>query len=476
MNNLVFYSLNALLLGIAFWGDHEFLFRNSWCFYFIQLGLFLIHSSKSSNKSFLFLTPSFITLLYLNLNFAAGEYAISRNYGMSDTYYVAVQTARHLDYITAYFLGCNLLVYMAIPAWLIKGRKPTAPAPPPPMRWIMVSSNKGYFIISCLALLGLSFANINLSFLGGSGNFSYVFQVAIAIPLCFMLAIEGKKYRWPLYLLMIGLFLAGHYGSKREILFILILIFLAEVVRGWIRLDLSFKKWILFGVLGAGVFYIIILSSLLRGYGGYNVKGVWDATKYVSVYMNEDYFKDALVSNLEVGAVYGNSANGAGYIFDGHTRLLRGSTFAKVLFIPIPRSVYPNKPRSMVDIYTAKFVPAFRRDGGSLPIVLYGEVLWNFHLLGLPLLFLFYRYFNLWCYTAFTQLRQGVLSFRNMSAVFLFITFIQFVRGSGLDMWLLYYFVAMPAIWILYLVLKNWYFLTLKDSRQTAHSVVPLNV
>ena len=330
----------------------------------------------------------------------------------------------------------------------------------------MVNSTKFYFIVSCIALLGLSLVKINLAFLGGSGNFSYVFQVAIAIPLCFMLAMEGKSYRWPLYLLLIGLFLAGHFDSKREILFIFILIFLGEVVRGWIKLDLTFKKWILFASMGVGVFYIIILSSLLRGYGGYNIKGVWDATKYVSVYMHEDYFKDAVVSNLEISAVYGNSANGAGYVFDGHTKLLQGSTFIKVLFIPIPRSVYPNKPKSMVDIYTARFVPAFRRDGGSLPIVLYSEVLWNFHLLGLPILFLFYRWFNRWCYTAFSQLRQGVLSFRNMSAVFLFITFIQFVRGAGMDVWLLYYFIAMPFIWLLHYILKHWYFLALRDSRR----------
>lgn len=465
MNNLVFYSINIFLITISLISDQQFVFQYSFLVYIIQLILFFLKSRNAVSKSSLFLTPSFLTLVYLCLNFALGEYVVSRHYGFSDLYYKAIQGSKNLNWVTAYFLACNLVVYLAIPRHLREGGRPVKKTAVPAAKWGLAGNTSAYIIISCIALLLLGFVSIDLSVLGGSGNFSYVFQVAIAIPLCFILSIEKKNYRWPLFILILAFFMAGHFGSKREILYIFLLILLAEVVMGTIRLNFSVKKIVSFSILGAVIFYIIIISSILRGYGNYNVKNIFDANDYVSVYVNEDYFMDALVSNLEINAVYGNSANAANYVFTGKTDLLIGSTFLKVLFVPVPRSAFPEKPKSMVDIYTSKFMPALRRDGGSLPVVLYTELLWNFHVLGLPLLFIFYRYFNKLCNAVFLQLGNRVLSFRNMSVVFLYVTFIQFVRGSGMDMWLLYYFLSIPSLLILEYLLKGKYFHVHKEVR-----------
>ncbi|SEL48558.1 hypothetical protein SAMN04488505_102377 [Chitinophaga rupis] len=466
MNNLLFYIINVFLIAVSLSSDHQFVFQYSFVFYIIQLILFFLNSRHAVSKSSLFLSPSFLTLVYLCLNFALGEYMVSRHYGFSDLYYKAIQDSKNLNWVTAYFLLCNIVVYLAIPVHLREGRMTVkATAVPAAAKWVLVNNTGAYLIISCIALLILGFISIDLSVLGGSGNFSYVFQVAIAIPLCFILSIEKRSYRWPLFVLILAFFMAGHFGSKREILYIFLLILLAEVIMGNIRLNFSVRRIILFSVLGAVIFYIIIISSILRGYGNYNVKNIFDANDYVSVYMREDYFMDALVSNLEVNAVYGNSANAANYVFAGKTDLLNGSTFLKVLFIPVPRSAFPEKPKSMVDIYTARFMPALRRDGGSLPVILYTELLWNFHFLGLPLLFFFYRYFNKLCSAAFLQLKNGMLSFRNMSIVFLYVTFIQFVRGSGMDMWLLYYLLSIPSLLILEYLLKAKYFHVQKETR-----------
>ncbi|TWI86937.1 hypothetical protein [Chitinophaga japonensis] len=457
MNNLLFYSIQALLLAISLEGDHQFLFKYSYIFFIIQLVLFVLHSKSIADKSLFFLSPSFVTLLYLCLSFALGAYAVSREFGLSDTYYRVIQRSKHLNWITAYLLGCNLVVYLAIPRYLFKHRPVIAVGDRLPVKWKISKPTGIYYIISFTALLLLSLVEIDLSFLGGSGSFSYSLQLAIVIPVCLMLAMEGKRFRWLLYLLIVVFFTAGHFMSKREILFVFLLILLAEVLKGTVRFNYSFGKLLLFVFLGAVVLYVVIIASLLRGYGGYNVKNIFDANDYVSVYMKEDYFVDALAVNLEVNAVYGNSANAAEYVFSGRTPLLKGSTFLKVLFVPIPRSVFPNKPSSMVDVYTSKFMPVFRREGGSLPIVLYSELLWNFHLPGLLLLFVGYRYFNRLCHSAFTQIRNGVLSFRNMSVVFLFTIFIQFVRGSGMDMWLVYYLVAIPVLLLLEYLLKRRY-------------------
>lgn len=466
MNNLLFYSMNVFLIAISLAGDHQFVFQYSFLFFIIQLALFFLNSRHAVNKSLLFLSPSFITLIYLCLNFTLGEYVVSRHYGLSDLYYKAIQGSKNLNWITAYFLSCNMVVYLAIPQRLREGDLPVkTTAAAPAAKWVLAGNTGAYLIMSCIALLILGFISIDLSVLGGNGNFSYVFQVAIAIPLCFILSLEKKSYRWPLFVLILAFFMAGHFGSKREILYIFLLILLAEVIMGNIRLNFSARRIILFSVLGSVIFYIIIISSILRGYGNYNVKNIFDANDYVSVYIHEDYFMDALVSNLEVNAVYGNSVNAANYVFAGKTDLLQGSTFMKVLFIPVPRSAFPEKPKSMVDIYTARFMPALRRDGGSLPVILYTELLWNFHVLGLPLLFIFYKYFNKLCITVFLQLKNGVLSFRNMSVVFLYVTFIQFVRGSGMDMWLLYYFLSIPSLLILVYLLKGKYFHVQKQVR-----------
>ena len=202
--------------------------------------------------------------------------------------------------------------------------------------------------------------------------------------------------------------------------------------------------------LGIGLFtYLIVISSILRGYGGFNVTGIGDANKHVMEYITSSTFKDGAVTNFEVNAVYGNSANAVNYVVTGQEGYLYGSTFMKVFFLPLPRDFIISKPEAMIDIYTRKAEIGLYRSGVSYPTILYSELYWNFWLLGLLILYPLYFWFNRCYFRAFCNLKLGVVNFFTISVIFFYLIFIQFVRGSGLHLWILYYLVTVPFIFLL---------------------------
>lgn len=181
-----------------------------------------------------------------------------------------------------------------------------------------------------------------------------------------------------------------------------------------------------------------------------------EAVQYIPDYLQSDFATDALINNFELNTVYGNGSNALDYVYSEKVDLLYGSTFMKFLFIPLPRSVFPDKPKSMIDIYTTIYTPTFRKEGGSLPVILYSEAFWNFHLFGLLFLYLLYRFFDNMYRKMCLNLTNGNITILSIFLIYLYITFIQVVRGSGFDIWILYPILSIP---ICYLIL----FLTPKD-------------
>ena len=117
--------------------------------------------------------------------------------------------------------------------------------------------------------------------------------------------------------------------------------------------------------------------------------------------------------------------------------------------------MFSSKPRSMLDIYASTVSPIYRSNaGGSYPIVVYSELFWNFHLLGLPLLFLLFRYFNQKYIYVLKKTMINELSVKSVFYISLYVTLIQFIRGSGIELWLLYALVAIPINWFLTLINK----------------------
>ena len=442
-----------LLIGCMFFSERFIIDHGQW-FYAIHLLVVVILLLRKRENYIYFFSPSFMTLLYLNLSFALGHIVVSEAIGFDLKYYTAFLGFQSVKFITGFFILCNFMVFLAMNFKdfdkVIENRDDIKP-----QKISAVSKFKIYPLFVVLFLLG--FVQIDLSLIGGGGEFSYVFKLVVAIIIILLVSDFKSKIKYLYYLGMIFIFVIGSFDSKREILYVIILILFFEFVRNRITIKMRFKQFVFFTLGLAFIFYLIVVSSIMRGYGNFGVDNPIDASKYVFKYITSDYAANALSANFELTSVYGNSSNAVNYVYSGQVDYLYGTTFIKFLFLPIPRSIFPEKPDSMIDIYTTKFSPDFRSGGGSYPIVIYAESFWNFSLLSLPFIFCIFYFFNKMYLKMIRYVMHIKVNVQSVFLIYMFSTLIQFIRGSGFEIWLVYGILSLPFSWLLISIfrLKN---------------------
>jgi len=455
--NKQYFTLIISNLIIILWClilPEEIIIKYGHLVYLIQFLCISILLLKLPNNTIYIFSPSFITLCYLCLSFWGGHYVVSRGILFDLRYYHIFHSVKSIKFITIFLLFSNFIVVLSIPFKQLKllsfspNNIDDLNFPKQPIKII--------FILLIFIFI-LSLVNIDLSAIGGSANndFSYVFQLALAIYIVILASPLDNKIKYIVYCSMLLLFIIEHYNDKRNILFLVILITFYESIINKIIFRIKFKLIIL-GLLGAGlIFYIVLVASISRGYGNFDIEKPFDSFKYVSQYLKQENIQKALVANFELATVYGNSANAINYVYTNEVNLLYGTTFLKVLFIPIPRNIFPDKPSSMVHIYTSKFAPQFRTIGGSYPIIIYAETYWNFGILCFVFIYLlFYLLNNLYLkilYGINNKNYNGLIIF----LIYMYITFIQFVRGSGVELWLIFGLLALPLIILINFIINK---------------------
>jgi len=415
--------------------------------YLVQIVTFGLVFFKSRNNRYYIFSPTFLTLLYLNLNFIVGHITVSTGLGFDLKYYNAFMRYESLTFITVYLIICNMIVFTSLQFTRINRLPYTFESND-------IKVPKFLIPLLLIVLFVLGFVQVDLSFIGGGGDFSYVYKLLCACFIVFILSYKKKKSRFFIYPLIIVFFIIGSYSSKREILYVIILIIFLEIMRNRSNLKINLK-YLFYGFLGfCGFIYIVLVSSIMRGYGSYEPENIVEASSYINDYVTSDIFLDALTANFETNAVYGNSTNAINYVYSNQVELTYGSTFLKFLFIPFPRQIFPDKPDSMIDIYTRKFMPEFRAIGGSYPIIIYSEVFWNFHILGFVFLFFLFKILNKLYVKLLININNNIMNVGTIFLLFMYITFIQFVRGSGLEIWLLYGVLTLPLAFIINFLIK----------------------
>lgn len=436
------FIITAILIAVCLIMPEDFIIKYGQWFYAFQFFSVFLPLLKYKNNFLYYFSPSFMTFAYVNLTFAFGHFAVSRGLGFSLDFYNAFINYKSVSLITAYFLTCNFLVIIAIPFNKFKSIT---------QEYVSEKStpNKLFIVFLLLIfLLILSSLDINLDSYGGAGNFNYIFELAITIGIVLIISSSKNRFRFLIYLSIILLYLVMHFDSKREIFFVVLLIVFTEIVKNNISIRIK-PKQIIISVLGlAFMIYVIIVASIMRGYGKYEIENPIDASAMVFNYVQSDFAVNAMVANFEFTYAYGNTSNAVDYVLNNEVNYLFGSTFFKVFFIPIPRSAFPSKPRSMVDIYTDKFDPQFRNIGGSYPIGIYAESLWNFSVFGLPFILIMYIIFNMFFLKLIVFIKKDRISVYSLFLMYLYITLIQFVRGAGIELWLLYAILALPTIFL----------------------------
>jgi hypothetical protein len=451
---VIIIVFNLLLLVFSSFLNNSFLFENSYLLFLIQyvfcwlIVLFFFNNKIDLNNFFI---PSFVSFNYLSLNFVLGNYFTTRGVGLGfvDEYHSALHNSNNWTFITIFLLLCNLCVFLVSILSFRRFIRLNNLNLIVDVNYYLKSKNLKYIAVLTF-FLTIIFSNLelDLSFLGGSGNFNYPLMLSSSILFLFSIQNFPKIFRYALYCLLLSIFLLASFESKREIIYVLFLILLYEFSISSILFSLN-KKIILYFLIGFSSFVLIIISSsILRGYGNYSVESIKDLLYSIYLYSKEDFFWDALVTNFELNASFSNAFISISYTLDGLINYQYGASFSKIFFLTVPRSIFPEKPESIMEIYTSTFLSSFSRKGGSAPTTIFGEFFINFYLFSIPLLFIFFYFWDKLLIPS--SIRNLTLS-RNIlstSRIFLLVTSIQLVRGSGLDLYVLYLIIGLPVLFI----------------------------
>jgi hypothetical protein len=391
--------------------------------------------------------PSNFTLIYIFFLLISGAYFLPRYealYGMSAKY--ASITSLRLS--SSFFLFTNLVLFFTIPFEKISQIDFKTS--------IRVRLKDRHLLLASLIFLVSIFFEINLSYFGGNeGLFNFPFILMAFIILSINISGFRSFKKIGIYLFCIILFISKFYGSKREIFFVLITIGIIESSKTIKPFKLNLKKCIIIFLALSCILLIVLISSILRGYGGFGDINIFEALFYVDDYLQNPKIISYLLNNLEISYGYFHTMNVFELIETSKISYTYGETLIKPLFIAFPREVFKFKPDSMVSIYTTAFDPSFRKAGGSFPVNFVSEVFLNLWYFGLVFLLFLFKYLNRVYMFVLNGLIENRVSLKLLIGIFTTATIIQFVRGAGIELWLIYMIFGSLFAILYQLITKN---------------------
>ncbi|WP_394210641.1 hypothetical protein [Enterovibrio calviensis] len=430
---LIFFALLFISFSpIAI--DTDTLKNYSYFWFLAQIVLVTMVKYRQGNLIHFF-TPASIAFLYVCIAFLIASYTYPKGYvyeiGDLEGFWLWENYNRTLSYV----LMCgNVLFFVDY----IQRKKLDDLYSIPRIK-LDNDAIRTYMFIAIVFFFTFSFIPLDIEFLGGSGDVAMIPKTIATLTLIYILSIKEVRFRYAIYFLILILFSSFSYGSKREAIFLISSMALIEVISKKIEPKLK-HVLILIAIAIISVFLILVMS-LMRGYGGYIAEGdsvsFFQTLGYLGDYISNDLFVVYFFNNLEVNATYFHSINGMEYVINDKSLIDFGGTIFKVLFILIPSSILDVKPDSIIHLYTITKDPVYRSIGGSWPINIYAEYFWNFYYFGFIFLGLFYYIFNALFIMAFKLIRDGRALFV-IWILYAYMESITLARGSGLDMYAVY--------------------------------------
>ena len=428
INKLTYLIYSIILIGILFSASDKFTVDWAHILFLIQLALAIRISKDFETKWAFFLSPSFLLVFYVNFNIFVGAYALKENlliefYQHRSTSFKLIQNI-NIPYLHTAI--CSLVSMMVLPSFKVP-------------KIIAVNNSKSSFktVILCFALISIfAIIKIDLSIIGGGGDFSTIPKSITSIILFYELAKRKHKYRFIIYLIVLLLFMATNFESKREAVFMIIPIVLLENIFGNLStFNFTLRKIIISIFSFLAIVYSLLIMTILRGFGGYDLSNPLNAFKYVDNLVKDFNISKLLFTISEAPTTTYVSIKAMSSVNNNLDLLTYGSTYLKLLFVPIPRSFFGEKPESMTTIFTKMEDPGFYGIGGSLPINIYAESFWNFHFGGvfvilaivISLNFMFSKVINLVLKDKFSFFMAGI--------VFAYTYIVGFYRGFGFDLY-----------------------------------------
>lgn len=404
----------------------------------LYLGTFLASFWAIYNKkdlTFAYFLPSSIMVLYVSIFFLMGSWAFSKELVLMEfaTFY-EYYDLENLGLISFYF-ACSICVTLL--SKLLVKRPPSYSTPHNDATTTTAKNespknNPLALLFSALIILVTSLIDVPLPG-GGPGSYSGIFFLFAIIYVSYHAKMNGHWRRFFLYILFASIQVMVFYNDRRLLFFYCFILCFIEVFNKH-PYRLRFRTIALFSLVAISLFTVNIAMAVQRGVGQFGSKSVADAFSYVDDYLRSDQSQTMLFHNFEGPGTFYYSYEAVDYMV--RTKDYRyGSTIVKLLFIAIPRSMYPQKPRSMVDEYTTIYYPEFRDIGGSYVPNLYAEAYWNFGFIGgLIFLFVLFRWMDavyfkwIWRLRSRVRVRPESVWFLSAFAMLPFL-----FRGSGFD-------------------------------------------
>lgn len=428
--------LNLLAVAVAILMPNDVLKHHSYVFFGVQaltIVPYLVRRAFFAKHLFI---PTLFVVCYYLANDVVGSYVVPRYYGWNKEYAPVALAIENYGVIVPYLMLANTLLFLLTTTTISSLARTASPR--------QVAAPDEFWQGGLLAAIGelACFASfVAVTFLGSFAAFSL--QLAILLVHLTEVSRRSAPYRLIVYSAYLVAMLAASYDSKRQIIIVLFLILFLEAHRGGYRVRLTPRTILVSTMCAVGFIGIVLTASVLRGYGGFEVQSLLSAAAAVPRYITSDVFMDGLVDNLELNYNYGSAITSIDLALRGTIDYQYGASIWKVLFLPIPRELFPDKPESILQLFTRTFSPGMWAQGGSLPVVLPSDMYLNFGYFGLVPFVLIWTAVNRLFVAFYRTVERSFISY---GSAFLFITVLILARGSGLELYLLTFLLGLPVL------------------------------
>lgn len=423
---LVIILLLPLVLG------NELTKKYSSILYILQLLVFYIYLYENK-MLLLYFTPIMLTIFYVDISFGLGSFAYSNEIIVYTKDFQDYLSWKFTNYLTFYVLSANYLLFLLELPFKKRYLKVFETIYTP--SYSAVNTHKYLLVISISFFILFLFLKIDLSYLGGSGEITYVPKAISALILINYLAFHKVKFRFVYYFLILFIFAAFSYDSKREAIFLIFPILLLESILNMKTLRL--KAIFLLLIVAIVSLLLILIMTTMRAHDIGNTPQIFETLPLVIEYVSSDRFLAYFFLNIETSYTYFHSMQAMEYVMNNLNLLEYGLTFLKFLFITIPSSVIDFKPNSVVHLYTFIRDPAYRLAGGSWAVSIYSEFFWNFYFCGLLFILPYFYLFSSMFLWLIKYIKSGT-TIKQSWMLFAYMSYISLLRGSGLDLYVIY--------------------------------------
>ncbi|EPE2652124.1 hypothetical protein ACSG7X_003894 [Vibrio fluvialis] len=442
---LISLLLSLLCIPVLLMGN-ELAKEYSYYFFCSQLVIVFLYVSLRG-KILDFMRPSILAFLYISVSFTIGSWAFKNQLVYSEINLSNFMGWKYYHLSTSVVLLMNSILFFVY--MMTKNETVRVMEIGYDLKIITVRVKK-LLLVMLVFTIPFIFIDIDLSVFGGAGGIATIPKSVLAIIFIYYFCLKGGKRRFLYYAGVIFLFSLFSFEDKRDAIF---LIFPIAFLEFTFNIS-SFKPKVIATLFFSALFvlFLIVLMSIARGYGGYEVEGVISALPFVIDYVSSDFFLLYLFNNIEVNYTFFHTIQSIEYVIDDFWIVSYGETLVKFLFLVVPRSIVDFKPSSFIELYTNTYDPAFRSIGGSWPPNFYAELFWNFHIISFMFCFIFFYIFEKLYIKAVRYVKQANYSYSVIS-IYMIYSYLVLIRGSGFDLFVFQCVIALFFCLISYMVI-----------------------